>query len=66
MLEPFEFWTPGPKVKNFEEFPKELEKSIENPNYYQRERKIIDDPVNKYKDDKSAERIYKLIFEKEL
>ena len=66
VLEPFEFWTPGPKVKNFKEFLEELEKSIKNPEYYREERKVINDLVNYYKDDKSAERIYKLIFEDEL
>ncbi|WP_455240475.1 CDP-glycerol glycerophosphotransferase family protein [Methanothermobacter tenebrarum] len=62
VLEPFEFWTPGPKVKNFEEFLKELEKCIKNPEYYSKERKTINNLVNYYKDDKSSERIYKLVF----
>ena len=62
ILEPFEFWTPGPKVKNFKKFLEELEKSIKNPEYYREERKVINDLVNYYKDDKSAERIYKLVF----
>ncbi|MBC7119366.1 MAG: CDP-glycerol glycerophosphotransferase family protein [Methanobacteriaceae archaeon] len=65
-LEPFEFWTPGPKVKNFKKFLEELEKSIKNPKYYQKERRIINNLVNYYKDDKSAERIYKLVFEDKL
>ncbi|NPV64620.1 MAG: CDP-glycerol glycerophosphotransferase family protein [Methanobacteriaceae archaeon] len=63
ILEPFEFWTPGPKVKNFDKLLKELEKTIKNPNYYQEERKLINDLVNYYKDNKSAERVYKLVFE---
>jgi len=62
ILEPFEFWTPGPKVKNFKKFLEELEKSIKNPEYYQKERRTINDLVNYYKDGKSAERIYKLVF----
>ncbi len=66
VLEPFEFWTPGPKVKNFKEFLGELEKSIENPEYYQEERNVINDLVNYYKDDKSSERLYKLVFEDKL
>ncbi|MBC7101496.1 MAG: CDP-glycerol glycerophosphotransferase family protein [Methanobacteriales archaeon] len=63
ILEPFEFWTPGPKVKNFDKLLKELEKTIKNPNYYQEERKLINDLVNYYKDNKSTERVYKLVFE---
>jgi len=62
VLEPFDFWTPGPKVKSLKEFLKELEKSIENPDYYKKERKTINILVNHYKDDKSSERIYKLVF----
>ncbi len=64
VLEPFEFWTPGPKVKNFQEFLKELERSIKNSEYYQKERKIINDFVNHYKDDRSSERVYKLVWGK--
>ncbi|MDI9624385.1 MAG: CDP-glycerol glycerophosphotransferase family protein [Methanothermobacter sp.] len=64
VLEPFEFWTPGPKVQNFKEFLEELKKCIENPNYYRKERKTINDLVNYYKDDKSSERLYKLIFQR--
>ncbi|RAO78967.1 CDP-glycerol glycerophosphotransferase family protein [Methanothermobacter tenebrarum] len=60
VLEPFEFWTPGPKVKNFQEFFRELEKSIDNPDYYKKERKIINDLINYYKDEKSSQRIYRL------
>lgn len=66
VLEPFEFWTPGPKVQNFKEFLEELEKSIKNPDYYREERRVINDLVNYYKDDKSSERIYKLVFEDKL
>ncbi|MDI9624718.1 MAG: CDP-glycerol glycerophosphotransferase family protein [Methanothermobacter sp.] len=66
VLEPFEFWTPGPKVQNFKEFLEELEKSIKNPDYYREERMVINDLVNYYKDDKSSERIYKLVFEDKL
>ncbi|HIH61166.1 MAG TPA: CDP-glycerol glycerophosphotransferase family protein [Methanobacteriales archaeon] len=64
-LEPYEFWAPSPKVKNFDEFLKELEKSIKNPEYYQKERRTINDLVNYYKDGNSA-KIYKIVFEDEL
>jgi len=60
-LEPYEFWTPGPKVTTFKSFIVELQRSLGNPEYYRKERKIINNLVNKYKDGKSAERIFKLI-----
>ncbi len=62
VLEPFEFWTPGPKVKTFREFLDELEKSLNDPEYYASERKTINELVNHYKDDKSSERVYRLVF----
>ncbi|MBC7101498.1 MAG: CDP-glycerol glycerophosphotransferase family protein, partial [Methanobacteriales archaeon] len=46
--------------KNFQEFFRELEKSIDNPDYYKKERKIINDLINYYKDEKSSQRIYRL------
>lgn len=65
-LESYEFWTPDPKVKNFDEFLEELEKNIKDPEYYQKERRTINELVNYYKDGNSAERIYKIVFEDEL
>ncbi|WP_455240834.1 CDP-glycerol glycerophosphotransferase family protein [Methanothermobacter tenebrarum] len=62
ILEPYDFWTPGPKVKVFEEFLEEIGKFIKNPNYYSQERKTINDLVNYYKDDKSSKRVYELVW----
>jgi len=62
ILEPFEFWTPGPKVKNFKKFLEEIKKSIKDPDYYSQERRTINNLINYHKDDKSTERIYKLVF----
>lgn len=62
-LEPYDFWTPGPKVNDFKNFLKELTKTIETPNYYERERESINYIVNKYQDDNSCKRVYDLVFE---
>ncbi|MDI3484613.1 MAG: CDP-glycerol glycerophosphotransferase [Methanobacteriaceae archaeon] len=62
VLEPFEFWTPGPKVKNFKEFLEEIKKSIKDPDYYSQERRTINDLVNYYKDDRSSKRVYELVW----
>ena len=62
VLEPFEFWAPGPKVKNFKEFLEEIKKSIKDPDYYSQERRTINDLVNYYKDDRSSKRVYELVW----
>ncbi|MDO5836346.1 MAG: CDP-glycerol glycerophosphotransferase family protein [Methanobacterium sp.] len=62
LFEPYEFWTPGPKVQNYKTFIKELKQSIEDPEYYKNERKIVNDIVNRYQDDKSCKRVYDLVF----
>lgn len=62
LFEPYNFWTPGPKVINFNDFIKELKMCINNPNYYEKERITINNIVNKYQDDRSCERIYDLVF----
>lgn len=61
VLEPYEFWTPGPKVFNFKDFLKELKICIENPNYYEKERKVVNEIINSYKDNKACERVWKAI-----
>jgi len=38
VLEPFEFWAPGPKVKNFKKFLEEIKKSIEPELLFTREK----------------------------
>ncbi len=63
ILEPYDFWTPGPKVTTFKDFLTEFKKCIDNPTYYSEERKLINNIVNKYQDDKSCERVFKLVFE---
>jgi len=60
-LEPYQFWTPGPKVTNFRDFVAEFKKIIDNSAYYRKERKVVNNLVNKYKDNGSSKRIFKLI-----
>ncbi|MEJ8542296.1 CDP-glycerol glycerophosphotransferase family protein [Methanothermobacter wolfeii] len=62
VLEPFEFWTPGPKVRTFREFLDELERSLNDPQYYAGERRTINELVNHYRDDRSSERVYRLVW----
>lgn len=61
LLEPLDFWAPGPKCKNFNELKVEIKKSLVDDEYYKEERKIIRDIVHRYKDANSGERVWKLI-----
>lgn len=61
LLEPLDFWLPGPKCKNFNELKMEIEKSLTDGEYYKKERKIIRDIVHRYKDANSSKRVWKLI-----
>ncbi|MCK9150779.1 CDP-glycerol glycerophosphotransferase family protein [Methanobacterium alcaliphilum] len=62
ILEPYDFWAPGPKVTEFEDFLQELDNCINDPIYYKKERKLVNDIVNKFQDDKSSERVFNLVF----
>ncbi len=64
LMDPYNFWTPGPKAHKFNDFLTELAKCIEDGNYYRKERKTVNDIVNKYQDSKSSQRLYDQIFGK--
>jgi CDP-glycerol glycerophosphotransferase (TagB/SpsB family) len=65
LLEPYDFWTPGPKVTSQEQLQKELERVIlKKEDNYREQRKIIRDIVHKYQDGKSCERIYEFVLKK--
>lgn len=62
LLEPLDFWLPGPKCKDFNELKREIEKSLTDGGYYKKEeRKIIRDIVHRYKDANSSRRVWELI-----
>jgi CDP-glycerol glycerophosphotransferase (TagB/SpsB family) len=61
LLEPYDFWTPGPKVKNQVELQKEITKCFNSDKYYVKEREVINSIINKYKDNRSCERIHNVI-----
>jgi CDP-glycerol glycerophosphotransferase (TagB/SpsB family) len=58
------FWTPGPKATNQQQLQDEILKSLENPEFYRKERETINSIVNHYKDDHSCERVTQLIMQK--
>lgn len=63
LLYPFEFWTPGDKVKTQEELERAILKNLKSDKYSQH-RNILKDIFFVYKDNKSCERIYKYFFNK--
>lgn len=62
LLEPYDFWAPGPKTHNSEELKETVETFLENKNYYSKEREQIRDIVHSYKDFNSSQRVWKEIY----
>ena len=61
LLEPYDFWTPGPKVTTVEMLIDEIQRCISDPVYYERERNTINNLINQYQDGKSCERVWEQI-----
>lgn len=57
LLEPYDFWTPGPKVENMKCLQDEMLNCIKMHNYYKDERNTICNLVHKYRDGNSTKRI---------
>ncbi|EOP34971.1 MULTISPECIES: CDP-glycerol glycerophosphotransferase family protein [Bacillus cereus group] len=62
LLNPFEFWTPGPKVNMYDHFICELDKLLTDEKYYKTERENIKKIVHEYTDFKYSERVAKYIY----
>lgn len=61
ILEPYDFWTAGPKVNNQESLQIELIKCIEDKNYYKQKREELRDVFFIHKDDKASLRVWEYI-----
>lgn len=61
LLEPYDYWTPGPKVQTQIEFEDEIVRLLENRNYYLDERRAMLNIFHKYKDSNSCERVWNFI-----
>jgi len=64
LLEPYEFWRPGPICMRQENLQEELLKCLNDNNYYEKEREIIKMIFHKYDDGKSTERVIDFISSK--
>lgn len=60
LLEPYDDWTPGPKVLSQESLEKEIISQLENDTYSS-ERKIIRDKIHQFQDDQSSKRLFQFI-----
>ncbi len=61
VLEPYDFWAPGPKVTSLEQLTGEMDQYIENPTYYNEQRKLVNRLINKYSDAGSSRRVFNLL-----
>lgn len=57
LLEPYLFWTPGPKVQNQDELEEEILKSLNTPSYYKIKREEMKSIIHTQTDGKSSERL---------
>jgi len=64
VLEPYDFWAPGPKAFTQEQLQNEIIKCLENSEYYKKERETVNNIINRYKDNRSSERVAKVIMKK--
>lgn len=61
LLEPYELWTPGPKVLDQMSLQYEMNKSLNDIRYYKKERKWLKDIAHYYQDNNSSYRVWSLI-----
>ncbi|MFD2116982.1 CDP-glycerol glycerophosphotransferase family protein [Paenibacillus yanchengensis] len=63
LLEPYDSWTPGPKVINQDELQEQLLLLLENKDYYQTERISLKNIIHYHQDGNSSERVWANIHE---
>lgn len=61
LLEPYEYWTPGPKVINQEQLQKEIIKCMNDIHYYDFERNQIKKLVHQFDDFQATDRVWGVI-----
>lgn len=62
ILEPVTFWMPGPHIFNQNSLQSELKKILNGQDSYQKQRNIINDLINFYKEKSSSERVFQRFF----
>lgn len=63
LLEPYEYWTPGPKVSDQQQIHDEIIKLMNDDNYFKQERDHIKNLIHQFQDFNSGSRIWGFIDE---
>jgi CDP-ribitol ribitolphosphotransferase len=63
LLEPYDFWTPGPKALDQESLEAELARSLRDPGYFSAERAIVKRLIHAHDDGRSSARVWDAIEE---
>ncbi|NSW76048.1 MAG: CDP-glycerol glycerophosphotransferase family protein [Candidatus Atribacteria bacterium] len=63
LLEPYDFWTPGPKVYSYQDLEKEILEVLDGRDNYKDQRKIVRNIVHLYQDGQSTERVWSFLTE---
>jgi len=61
LLEPYDFWTPGPKARNQGELQKEIIMCLDNPSYFKEERERVADIIHVHRDKFSCQRVSEVV-----
>jgi len=63
LVDPYEEWTPGPKVVSQDHMELELLKSLDDSDYFNKDRIRLRNIIHSYKDSSSTKRVWKVIDE---
>lgn len=63
LLEPYDFWAPGPKCLTYDDLINSIGMYLRDSNYYKKERETICNIVHHYKDANSSQRVWQLVDE---
>lgn len=61
LLEPYNLWTPGPKITRYEDMEGEILDFLKGQDRYREERQVICNLVHTYKDHESSQRVWNII-----
>ncbi|WP_138496165.1 CDP-glycerol glycerophosphotransferase family protein [Paenibacillus pinistramenti] len=61
LIDPYDFWAPGPKALTQDEMQQEAAKLLGEKSYFEQERETIKKMVHSFTDNKSTERVWKEI-----
>lgn len=63
LLEPYDFWAPGPKVYSYQDLEEEILRALDGRDSYKDQRKMVRNIVHLYQDGQSTERVWSFLTE---